>query len=165
MSGKSTKTVEDLTPTARLAYAQLSTAELKDAFKAVEEALVAAEESILGAKRRKEDLAAEMKERMKEEHKAVLDVFCCPKCGNKDIAEMVIGDPCGYEWHGLTDGAKEKEPRVCIYAECGDGADYENHSFVVEEGVLTEVKLGRVASCSKCEALWPWPKDLLLEFT
>lgn len=164
MSGKSTKTVEDLTPTARLAYAQLSTAELKGALKAVEEALVAAEESILGAKRRKEDLAAEMKERRKEDHKAALDVFCCPKCGNKDIGLMVMGDPCGYEWHGLTDGSKLGPPRACIYSSLGEGADYEHRAFVAEEGVLTTVKIGRVASCSKCDAIWPWPEDLLLEF-
>jgi len=167
MSGKSTKleVVEVPTPTVRLAYAQLSTAELKDTFKAVEEALVAAEGSILGAKRRMEALATEMRERSKEDHKEALDEFCCPKCGNKDIAEMMMGDPCGYEWHGLTDGSKEEQPRVCIYADSGDGPDYEHHAFVVEEGVLTTVKLGRVASCSKCEATWPWPGDLLVEFT
>lgn len=154
------------TPTERLSYGLQSTAELEEAMAAVGSAIQAAEATILGAKKRKEELAAELAVRKQEDHKATMAGFACPKCANGDLSKIMLGDPCGYDWHPLEDGAvREKNPIPVLFAGYADGADYAGVGFTsTETGASQEVPLIRVAHCAVCEHNWAWPEQLNVEY-
>ena len=157
---------QDSTPAERLTFALQSTEELTAALDAVSGAIKVAEATILGAKKRKEELAAELAIRKTEDHKKAMQTFACPKCGNTDLGQMTYGTPAGYDWASF--GCKEDDYRSSTKLYLADSeADYTGRFFLLgEDGELEEVKgVGAVVCCQGCQHVWPFPKTLLTEWS
>jgi hypothetical protein len=153
---------QDLTPPERLTYALQSTAELTEAFNAVEAALKTAEVTILGAKKRKEALRAELKVRQTEDHQKALAAFLCPKCGNQSLDQITHGLAAGYSWSRLD--SVESMPAALSASDHEN--DYEERFYRLgEDGeAVPERKCIQVAACQECKHIWPWPENLKLEW-
>ena len=113
------------TPVERLSFGLQTTAELREAISAINHHLAVCAASVKTAKERNEALMSELKQRQEDAHRLALAAFACPKCGNQKLDDIRMGDPCGYEWHPLTEArvGDGGEPQSFLTAHYGDGPE------------------------------------------
>ena len=146
---------EPLTPTERMALADLSTDELTEQLNAVLGAIRTAQKMIEEGKKRAEQISREVEERRLEAHRGARKSFACPSCGNADISRVSRVSP-------FTDVSPLKwgqDKLLIMDCACDDGP-----VLAHVDGEIKKVVPISSLYCCECSHLWQIDENIITEW-